>query len=63
MLASGLDPRQCYYLSSFVLEHLMRHQQGRYWGALRQLLARAQAEEDERLLGNPFLQLQALFGG
>lgn len=40
----------------------MRHQQGRYWQALRQLLARAQAAEDERLLGNPFLQLQALFG-
>jgi hypothetical protein len=41
----------------------MAHQQGRYWQALRQLLSRAQAEEDERLLGNPFLQLQALFAG
>ncbi|KAI8463686.1 MAG: hypothetical protein J3K34DRAFT_494699 [Monoraphidium minutum] len=63
VLASGLDPRQCYYLSAFVLEHLMLHQQGRYWAALKGLLAQAQAAGDERLLGNPFLQLQALFGG
>ncbi len=59
---SGLDVRQCFYISEFVLEHLMLHQQGRYWQALKQLLAEAQLIEDERLLSNPFLQLQALFG-
>jgi len=63
VLGSGLDVRQCFYLSVFVLEHLMLHQQGRYWQALKQLLSQAQHTEDERLLANPFLQLQALFGG
>ncbi|GBF94699.1 hypothetical protein Rsub_07435 [Raphidocelis subcapitata] len=63
MLTAAMDVRQCYYLSSFVLEQLMLHRQGRYWAALKQLLLRAQEEEDERMLGNPFLQLQALFGG
>lgn len=41
----------------------MSHQGGRYWGALRALLARAQAEGDDALLANPCLQLAALFGG
>lgn len=62
VLSFGMDVRQCFYLSVFVLEHLMLHHQGRYWQALKQLLAKAQHREDERLLGNPFLQLQALFG-
>jgi hypothetical protein len=63
MLAAATDVRQCYYLSSFVLEQLMLHRQGQYWAALKQLLLQAQEGEDERILANPFLQLQALFGG
>lgn len=61
VVSSSQDVRQCFYLSVFLLEHLMEHQQGRYWQALKQLMAEAQAVEDERLLGNPFMQLQALF--
>jgi hypothetical protein len=60
MLSGGFDVRMCFYLSVFVLEHLMHQEQGRYWGMLKQLLAHAQHSEDEQLLGNPFLQLQAL---
>ena len=61
VLANSLDVRQCFYLSAFVLDYLMIHQQGRYWPALKQLLLQAQQAEDEKVLGNPFLQLQALF--
>lgn len=43
-----------------MLEHLMRHQQQVYWSALRQLIAKAQQDNDERLLGNPYLQLVTL---
>lgn len=35
-------------------------QQDRYWTALRQLVSAAQQANDERLLGNPFLQLVTL---
>lgn len=35
----------------------MRHQQDDYWASLRTLVATAQQKNDERLLGNPFLQL------
>lgn len=38
----------------------MQHQQDRYWAALRQLVTAAQQANDERLLGNPFLQLVTL---
>jgi hypothetical protein len=47
-------------VSQFMLEHMMQHQQDRYWTALRQLVTAAQQANDERLLGNPFLQLITL---
>jgi hypothetical protein len=50
----------CLLVSQFMLEHLMQHQQDRYWTALRQLVTAAQQANDERLLGNPFLQLVTL---
>ena len=50
----------CYYTSVFLLEQLMVSQQDTYWGALRQLVGHAQQVDDERLLGNPFLQLGTL---
>jgi hypothetical protein len=43
-----------------MLEHLMKHHQQRYWASLKQLVATAQQADDERLLGNPFLQLVTL---
>jgi hypothetical protein len=54
------DPRACLLVSQFMLEHLMRHQQEHYWVAVRQLVVAAQQADDERLLGNPFLQLVTL---
>jgi hypothetical protein len=42
------------------MEQLMAFQQDQYWGALRQLVGHAQQVDDERLLGNPFLQLGTL---
>ena len=60
VLSGCTDPRVCLLVSQFMLEHLMQHQQDRYWAALRQLVTAAQQANDERLLGNPFLQLVAL---
>jgi hypothetical protein len=60
VLSGCTDPRACLLVAQFMLEHLMRHQQDTYWAALRQLVADAQAANDERVLGNPFLQLVAL---
>lgn len=60
MLSSCVDVRQCFYLSTFLLEHMMTHQQDRYWSGLRQLVIQAQHVNDERLLGNPFLQIGTL---
>ncbi len=60
MLARGADPRACQLLSSYMIDHLARHERVRYWTGLRALLVSAQAADDERLLGNPFLQLAAL---
>jgi hypothetical protein len=60
VLSGCTDPRACLLVSQFMLEHLMQQQQDRYWTALRHLVAAAQAANDERLLGNPFLQLVTL---
>lgn len=60
VLTRCTDARACLFVSQFMLDHLMRHQQERYWSALRQLVATAQQQDDERLLGNPFLQLVTL---
>jgi hypothetical protein len=60
VLSGCTDPRVCLFVSQFMLEHLMQHQQDRYWTALRQLVSTAQQANDERLLGNPFLQLVTL---
>lgn len=60
MLSGCTDPRACLLVSQFMLEHLMRHQQEQFWAALRGLVTTAQQANDERLLGNPFLQLVAL---
>lgn len=60
VLSGCTDPRACLLVSQFMLEHLMQHQQDRYWSALRALVASAQQSNDERLLGNPFLQLVTL---
>jgi len=60
VLTGCTDPRACLLVSQFMLEHLMQHQQDRYWTALRQLVTSAQQANDERLLGNPFLQLVTL---
>lgn len=60
VLSGCTDPRVCLLASQVMLEHLMQHQQERYWAALRQLVTAAQHANDERLLGNPFLQLVAL---
>jgi hypothetical protein len=60
VLSSCSDPRACLLLSQFMLEHLMKHHQQRYWASLKQLVATAQQADDERLLGNPFLQLVTL---
>lgn len=60
VLSGCSDPRACLLVSQCMLEHLMQHQQDRYWTALRQLVSAAQAANDERLLGNPFLQLVTL---
>lgn len=60
VLSGCTDPRVCLFVSQFMLEHLMQHQQDRYWTALRQLVSAAQQANDERLLGNPFLQLVTL---
>jgi hypothetical protein len=60
VLSSGMDARQCYYFSKFFMEDLMHRQAGHYWEMVKQLLAQAQHQEDEQLLGNPFVQLQAL---
>lgn len=60
VLSGCSDPRVCLLVSQCMLEHLMQHQQDRFWTALRQLVSAAQAANDERLLGNPFLQLVTL---
>jgi hypothetical protein len=60
VLSGCTDPRVCLLVSQFMLEHMMQHQQDRYWTALRQLVTAAQQANDERLLGNPFLQLITL---
>eukprot|EP00775_Hariotina_reticulata_P012214 gene12214-12352_t len=57
VLSTCSDPRACLLLSQFMLEHLMKHHQERYWESLKQLVVTAQQADDERLLGNPFLQL------
>jgi hypothetical protein len=60
VLHSSLDARQCYYMSVFLLRHLLANSQQRYWRGLRQLVAAAQAAEDDRLLRNPYLQCGTL---
>ncbi len=62
VLSSCLDVRQCYFMSVFLLRHLMHNQQARYWRALRHLFLQAQQLNDERLLQNPYLQVGVLLG-
>eukprot|EP00878_Enallax_costatus_P040644 GHUV01046974.1.p1 GENE.GHUV01046974.1~~GHUV01046974.1.p1 ORF type:complete len:393 (+),score=143.89 GHUV01046974.1:553-1731(+) len=60
VLSGCNDPRACLLVSQFKLDYLMRHQQNYYWSSLRKLVAAAQKKNDEKLLGNPFLQLITL---
>ena len=60
VLNTSLDARQCYFMSVFLLRHLLLNAQQRYWRGLRHLVAAAQASEDDRLLPNPYLQCGTL---
>jgi hypothetical protein len=60
VLSNCTDVRACYYFSTFVLDHLVTFRQGRCLHAFKQMLLQAQQHEDERLVANPFLQLDAL---
>lgn len=51
----------CRYLAGLqLLQHWMQHRQEAYWQALRQLLVRAQQQNDGSLLDNPYLQITAV---
>ncbi len=59
-LLTEADPRVRYYAALFVLRSLVTGQPQAYRRALRQVAARAQQANDERLLCNPYLQVKAM---
>ncbi|PRW39232.1 hypothetical protein C2E21_7090 [Chlorella sorokiniana] len=61
-LLSEADARVRHYAAVFVLRQLMLRQPQQYRRALRGVVARAQAANDERLLASPYLQLKAMLG-
>lgn len=60
VLDNCTDARTCFFVSVFMLEHLMLNRQDQYWHALRQLVVQAQQVNNEGLLGNPYLQVSTL---
>jgi hypothetical protein len=60
VLLGSRDVRQRYYSALYLLKHMMLNQAERYWQALRQLVLRAQSANDEKVLGNPYLQISAM---
>ena len=44
----------------YLLHHWMLNQPHKYWQSMRELVVAAQAQDDEHMLHNPYLQIRAM---
>jgi len=59
-LASDADARVAYAAAQLLLQRLQRSAPGAYRAGLRRLALRAQREDDERVLNNPWARAEGL---